>query len=247
MKTDTQLSEAARFVARLLGARQTHREEVPDVIAAVSEALSGLRTVEAAPAAVPEIAEIVSLPSAPPRRRGRPPRVRTGFAEQQPAEVAPPPVPRLMRRADVQHAVPDTPAIVEAARSGTRTGLRGIVKWWDPRAQIGALRLPGHDDVAVDGDALYRAGIARLFKGQEIEASITIDREGASPRLIAVSLPGRPETDNSMPSGPLGGSRRHAKPVVIEMKKDAMRRVAARVEAEQLLGAIPRRARHDLG
>jgi cold shock CspA family protein len=246
MTTESQLPEAARFVARLLGARPTHQEEVPDVIAAVSEALAGLRPAPELPA-IPEIVEAAPL-APPPRRRGRPPRIRTGFAaQQQPVETTPAPAPRLMRRADVQPAASEVAPIVEAARFGTRTGLRGIVKWWDPRAQIGALRLPGHDDIAVDRDALYRAGIARLFKGQEIEASIVIDQGGAPVRLLSVSLPGRPETDTSMPSGPLGSVRRHAKPVVIEMKKDAMRRVAARVEAEQLLGAVPRRARHDLG
>jgi cold shock CspA family protein len=118
------------------------------------------------------------------------------------------------------------------ASAKTRTGLRGIVKWYDPKTRIGSLRLPGHDDVAVDADALDRAGVPRLFKGQEIEASIVVEAAGAV-RLLAVSLPGRPESE---PLGAIGGARRNQKPVVIEMKRDALRRVGARLEAEQILG-----------
>jgi cold shock CspA family protein len=133
-----------------------------------------------------------------------------------------------MRRAEVAAA----PAVAER-RPTTRTALRGLVKWYDPKTRTGALRLPGYaGDVAVGPDALERGGLPRLFKGQEVEASIVQD--GGAVQLLTISLPGRPETD--VANAGLGAPRRHAKPVVIELKRDAMRRVAARVEAEQLLG-----------
>jgi cold shock CspA family protein len=123
-------------------------------------------------------------------------------------------------------------------RPTTRAALRGIVKWYDPRTRTGAVRLPGYSgDIAVGPDALERAGIPRLFKGQEIEASVSA--AGGQVSLVTLSLPGRPETDTAG-GGPLGSARRNARPVVIELKKDALRRVAARVEAEQLLGPTPR-------
>jgi cold shock CspA family protein len=138
-----------------------------------------------------------------------------------------------MRRAEVTSAAASG---TEMARPAAKAALRAIVKWFDPRHRTGALRVPGYGgDVAVDADALERAGIARLFKGQEVEASV-VGGEG-SVRLVALSLPGRPESDAG---GPVGSARRHAKPVVIELKRDALRRVAARVEAEQLLGRSPR-------
>ena len=49
-------------------------------------------------------------------------------------------------------------------------------------------------------------------------------------------LPGRAEPANTL-FGAKELGRRRAKPVVIELKRDALRRVAARVEAEHLLGA----------
>lgn len=162
-----------------------------------------------------------------PVRRTRRMRTRTVFA----AAAAPQPVtsaPRLMRRAEVTGLA----RVPENSSPRTRTGLRGIVKWYDPKSRVGALRLPGHDDVAVDANALERAGVPRLFKGQEIEASVVVEPDGAA-RLLAVSLPGRPETE---PLGTIGPTRRQQKPVVIEMKRDAMRRVGARLEAEHILG-----------
>jgi cold shock CspA family protein len=113
--------------------------------------------------------------------------------------------------------------------------VRGIVKWFDPRTRRGALRLPGFaDEIQVEAGALEAAGIARLFKGQEIEASLA--HEAGDTRLLALALPGRAPVPNAVFAGSTPG-RRHAKPVVIELKRDALRRVAARVEAEHLLGA----------
>jgi cold shock CspA family protein len=223
--------EAVRLIARILGARQTIQEEVPDVIATVHQALATLGRSDEASAAAWEVDAGEQLEQTVPERRSRARRERAVFA----APTEPMPVaaaPQLMRRTDVAR----TPAAPTEAAAKTRTALRGIVKWYDPRNRAGALRLPGHDDVAIDADALERAGVPRLFKGQEIEASIVVEADGAV-RLLAMSLPGRPETEPVPMHG--ASPRRAQKPVVIEMKRDALKRVGARIEAEQLLG--PRR------
>jgi cold shock CspA family protein len=224
--------ETVRLIARILGARQTAQDEVPHLIGSVHQALSVLNgaadpPVAAAPAVVAEEPEAESAVAQRPRRT----RTRAVFA---PA-AAPAPIaiaPRLMRRAEVAA----TAGAPEQAAARTRTGLRGIVKWYDPKTRIGSLRLPGHDDIAVDADALDRAAVPRLFKGQEIEASVVVEADGAV-RLLAVSLPGRPETE---PFGTVRPVRRQQRPVVIEMKRDALRRVGARLEAEQILGGTRR-------
>jgi hypothetical protein len=221
--------ETVRLIARILGTRKTPQEEVSDLIGAVHHAVNTLNGAPETPVAVdhPMPAEDVAAEqaSAPRTRRPRSREVFAPAAAPEPVAVA----PKLMRRAEIAPAPIERPT-QEAAR--TRTGLRGIVKWYDPKTRIGSLRLPGHDDVAIDGDVLDRAGMPRLFKGQEIEASIIAEPESPV-RLLAVSLPGRPETESL---GPMGSLRRQHKPVVIEMKRDAMRRVGARLEAEQILG-----------
>jgi cold shock CspA family protein len=222
--------ETVRLIARILGARQTSQEEVPDLIASVHRAVTALETAKDAPVEVLE-PPADALPEPARERRTRLRRERPVFVTPD----APTPVaatPQLMRRTEVAR----TPAPVsDAATAKTRTALRGIVKWYDPKNRAGALRLPGHDDVAVDADALERAGVPRLFKGQEIEASVIIEANGAA-RLLAMSLPGRPETETVTSIG----SNRRQKPVVIELKRDALKRVGARLEAEQILGG-PRR------
>jgi cold shock CspA family protein len=235
MKIDSPLPETVRLIAKVLAARPTTQEEVPEIIAAIQKTVVGLT---ASPAEALPIAPTAAVPAEPPPRSPprprREPKPRLVIAVPE-AEPAPPPAPRLMRRAEV---APSEPAAA-LERPTTKAALRGIVKWFDPRTRVGSVRLPGYDDVAIDRDAVDRAGLARLYKGQEIEASIVVDGPGAAPRLLAISLPGRPETE-TLPGGLAGGPRRNAKPVVIEMKRDAMRRVAARVEAEHLLGT-PRR------
>jgi hypothetical protein len=123
-------------------------------------------------------------------------------------------------------------------RPPEQSTLRGIVHWFDQRTRQGTLRLPGlSGDVAIDGAVLEKAGISRLYKGQEIEA--TVSGENGATRLLAVKLPSRLEE----PVHGLfksGGARRHAKPVVVEMKRDGLRRAAARVEAEHVLGSPSR-------
>jgi cold shock CspA family protein len=228
---------------KLVAACKTPSQEVPALIAAVHESLESLgkpRAEGAQPKSIPPLLPDAdprpAAVAAPRRPRGRPRKAAMiDLPLPAPAPVAPP-APKLMRRADVA-ARPAEPAAAEP-RPTTRAALRGIVKWYDPRTRSGAVRLPGYSgDVSVGPEALERAGIPRLFKGQEIEASVTEVNGHAS--LLTLSLPGRPETD---PVGgiALGAPRRNARPVVIEMKKDALRRVAARVEAEQLLGPTPR-------
>jgi cold shock CspA family protein len=140
-------------------------------------------------------------------------------------------VPQLMRRADVAPVAESSP-LEPRPQTGT---LRGVVRWFDLNTRQGTLRLPGFgDEVTIDGAALERAGISRLYKGQEIEA--TVADEGGSVRLVSLSLPGRVDA----PAHGLfraGSARRNAKPVIVEMKRDAMRRTAARIEAEQILGS----------
>jgi cold shock CspA family protein len=222
--------ETVRFIAKVLAARKTGMEELPLLIATLHDAFEQAPAPVAAPA--PEEAPLAfEAEPRPARRRGRPPRDRL-LPLYQETIPAPPPAPRLIRRAEIAPAA--KPAEALPPRPTTRAALRGLVKWYDPRSRTGAVRLPGYAaDVAVGADALDRAGIPRLFKGQEIEASVT--ESDGQVHLVTLSLPGRPETD-AAGGGPLGAARRHAKPVVIEMKRDAMRRVAARVEAEQLLG-----------
>jgi cold shock CspA family protein len=133
-----------------------------------------------------------------------------------------------VRRAEVAA----TPAAPTSILTPANAPVRGIVKWFDPRSGKGALRLPGFSgDVALEPRILAESGIARLFKGQEIDA--TLAPEEGTPRLQRLALPG------SAVATPIGGGvvrSRHAKPVLVELKREALRRVAARAEAEHLLG-----------
>jgi cold shock CspA family protein len=143
-------------------------------------------------------------------------------------EAAVPAAPKLLRRAEVLSVAPAMASDLPISR-GT---LRGVVKWFDPRTGKGALRVPGYaGDLALDSKVMAEAGITRLYKGQEIEASIAGGPE--APRLVQLALPGG--VAPVLPSGGMVRGRR-AKPVVVEMKREALRRVAARAEAEQLLG-----------
>ncbi|HEY0526809.1 MAG TPA: hypothetical protein VGD08_25680 [Stellaceae bacterium] len=274
MKSSSPSPEIARFIAKILAHRATPISEIPQVVEAVQRGLEMLQAPAAAavPAVVDEsytvdafdntsLAEIAAEAAealTPKRRRGRPRKEILPFAPAaEPARAAPVLAPRLMRRAEVAaseggwRSAADTTAAAAPSDNVLRApkaALRGVVKWFDARTKSGALRLPGYgDEIAVDADALDRAGIPRLFKGQEIEASIAEDGQGRA-RLITLSLPGRPETETLLPhSSAPGSARRHAKPVVIELKRDALRRIAARVEAEQILGRpAGRRARHPI-
>ena len=153
-------------------------------------------------------------------------------APSEPVETPsePPPAPRLVRRADVvvPQPVPDAAALFRPIPGGV---LRGVVKWFDQRLRRGALRLPGHgDDVPVEPALLDEMGVSRLYKGQEIEATLSAEQ---TPRVIRLAIPGGVWEVHRT-----GGivHNRHAKPVVVELKREAMRRVAARAEAEIVLG-----------
>ncbi|HZS85425.1 MAG TPA: hypothetical protein VFA50_21330 [Stellaceae bacterium] len=236
--------QIARLIARILGARSTPTEEVPVVVSRLRDAFARLGQDEAAapagetPAAraLRELAVAVdgseaAAKPAPRRSAGRP-RRRAGSEEVAAEPTAPPPAaPRLMRRAEVAPAEPEIPEVLQSPPEARR---RGVVRWFDARAGRGMLRVPGFaEDVPLEADALRQAGLSRLYKGQEIEATI-IAGEGGQPRLVGLALPGRVAA-----TGPLakaGMMRRHAKPVVVEMKRDGLRRAAARIEAEHLLG-----------
>jgi cold shock CspA family protein len=229
--TSASAPQTVHFIAKILAVRETPQEEIPALIAAVHRGIAGLSA--PAPPPAPAVATEAAAAERTPRAR-RPRAARPVFQDPGPAPAPAAAVaPRLMRRAEVAAKPAESPVLER--RPTTRAALRGIVKWYDPRSRSGAVRLPGYSgDIAVSPEALDRAGIPRLFKGQEIEASVTETAGVVS--LLTLSLPGRPETD-TIGGGLLGAPRRNARPVVIEMKRDGLRRVAARVEAEQLLGA----------
>jgi cold shock CspA family protein len=157
------------------------------------------------------------------------------LAEIAPAEIKPAP-PTLLRRAEVIHvapAIPPTPASIAPAAPMTR----GVVQWFDTRTGRGTLRLQGQsNDLPVDAETLGSFGLTRLFKGQEIEA--TIEGHDESIKIAALRLL------NLTPTSPVMGGMvrdRHAKQVVVELKREALSRTAARAEAEALMPT--RRAR----
>ena len=215
------LAGTARMIARLLSSRTTQQHEIPGLIEGVHAALSHLGEPLAAGGDVD--APAPTTRDAPPRRRQR------HAASPEPTETAIPPTPKLVRRADVVGPAAPTASPMLAPRGV----VRGIVKWFDAQSRRGALRLPGcSGDVPVSTSLLTEAGIARLYKGQEIEA--TVEGPQDTPRLVRLALPGRVASTTT--SGVVRG--RHAKPVVVELKREGVRRAAARAEAEQLLRPI---------
>jgi cold shock CspA family protein len=151
----------------------------------------------------------------------------TPNAEAEPKAAA----PTLVRRAELAAQAPAEPAALLAPMPAG--AIRGVVQWFDSRAGHGALRLPGFSrDVSVDAATLASFGVARLFKGQEIEA--TLEGAGEHTRLASLRLV------NAAPATPVSGGTvhdRHAKMVVVELKNQPQRRNAARAEAELLLSA----------
>lgn len=227
------VAETAYLIAKLLGRRQTSPAEIPDLIRTVHYALSHL----GAPEESEEQEQEETAAPAP-----RPPRRQPRAAPSEPVAVAepvptPPPQPRLLRRAEVISVAPlaeATPPSLLPPRSGT---VRGVVQWFDARTGHGTLRLPGcSSDVPVTAEMLNAWGITRLYKGQEVTA--TLSGTGDAIRLVGLTLPG-----TAAPVLASAGTvrDRHAKTVVVELKREALRRGAARAEAEFLLK--PRRAR----
>ena len=222
---------AARLAAKLLAHRPTPTDEVGDLIRSVHGALLRLGEAPAAVEPLPEEEHPEAPIAAPVRRRRRPARAQAVEPAIEETPV-PPPAPKLVRRAEVAA----TPAPVTTSLLAPPPGhglLRGVVRWFDPKSGKGMVRLPGHGDVGFEARLLADSGISRLFKGQEIEATLA---EGAPARLQRLGLPG----GGGMAGSVFGSGTvksRHAKPVVVEMKREALRRAAARAEAEHVLGS----------
>jgi cold shock CspA family protein len=222
------MTAAARLAAKLLAHRQTSREEVGDLIRNVHGTLKRLIELPE-PVAVAAPRETPAPSAAPARRRTRRPRAEATVAAPEEEAPAPPvQVQKLVRRADVTAP----PPAVTMAPPTVHGMVRGVVRWFDPKSGKGALRLPGLGDVGFEGRLLADSGITRLFKGQEIEA--TLAEGGGSPMVQRLALPGA-GTASSAGGGMVKG--RHAKPVVVELKREALRRAAARAEAEHVLGS----------
>jgi hypothetical protein len=228
-------AEAAHLIAKLLANRRTSLDEIPGLIESVQRALANLGTT------AKEIS-IVSAPALKERRtHGKRAVTLPKSPSKSPAIAAPPePAPKalpsmLVRRAAVISVAPATQSATFAPAPSN--ALRGVVQWFDSRTGQGTLRLAGLSrDVPVDAAMLAAFGIPRLFKGQEIGA--TLDGAVETPKVVALHLANAPAT-----SAASGGMvlDRHAKPVVVELKREAQRRSAARAEAELLLP--PQRAR----
>lgn len=222
--TTPNMTAAARLIAKLLAHRPTSQDEVGDIIRNVHGALTQLdgKAESAAPEAAPRAA-----PTERKRRRAAPqPRLEAPMDE--PSAPTPPPAPKLVRRAAA--AAPSH--LTLAPEPPVASTVRGIVKWFDPKNGKGALRLPGIGDIPLEPRVVAESGITRLFKGQEIEATLAGSKE--TPELLRLAVPG------AAVASPLGHGgvvhSRRAKPVVVEMKREGLRRVAARAEAELLLG-----------
>jgi cold shock CspA family protein len=146
----------------------------------------------------------------------------------EPQEIKPA-QPTLLRRAASIHVAPVAPP--PAPLAPTNGMVRGVVQWFDTRTTRGTLRLQGvSSDLPIDGDVLTAAGLTRLFKGQEIEA--TLEGGDETPKISGLRLL------NLSPNSPVMGGMvrdRHAKQVVVELKREALSRAAARAEAEALM------------
>jgi cold shock CspA family protein len=232
--TTPDLRAAAHLIAKLLARRPTPPEEVASLILSVHGALSRLGA-EEEPAVMP-------APERPraatPRRRRRVEAEPVSAAEPTETAVAaateappPPPAPKLVRRAEVAPQPAPTP-LSPAVPVPTGGTVRGVVKWFDQRSGKGALRLRGFSgDVALEARHLAESGIPRLFKGQEIEATVAGDTHAPVLERLAVLGTAAPR-----PVGSGVVHSRRAKPVLVELKREALRRAAARAEAEHLLG-----------
>jgi len=242
----SQKTEAARVVAKLLSKRHTSINEIPDLIENVERALQSLdsnagKSIKKEPDVAKSVTETHTRRVSGPRKREDThvvaPIAEGAVAAEKAAELPEikPAPPTLLRRAAVIHVAPAAqPPAPPAPASGT---VRGVVQWFDTRSARGTLRLQGiSSDLPIDGDILSASGLTRLFKGQEIEA--TLEGGDETPKIAALRLL------NLAPNKPVMGGTvrdRHAKQVVVELKREALSRAAARAEAELLLPS--RRAR----
>lgn len=215
-------ASVARIVASVVSRRPTEIAEIPHLVKGVAAALAALDRPE-----VPQH-EAEALAASPVPRHARRQRMPAP-APMAPAAVehhAPP--PRLLRRADVAAEAAPLSHPTSALRPGT---VRGIVKWFDPRTRRAALRLTGcSDEIVVEPNLLDEMSIQRLYKGQEVEATLS---DETAPRVVRLILPG-----GAWQVAASGGvvHNRHARPVLVELKREALKRVAARAEAELVLG-----------
>jgi|SRR5215469_2228265 len=225
-------ANTARMIAKLLAERPTAHQEIPQLIDVVHRTLAGLNGTRPAEGPAPQNGQAApeQADAAPvvPKRRGRKPRVETEPAAATPAETKT--APTLLRRAEVKDKEPIQVAPLAPPPNRERL-TRGVVRWFDPQTRRGALRLQGvSGDLPFEPPLLERSNITRLFKGQEVEAELggTAD----APQLIGFRLLAAGPATHVNP----GLVRaRQQKPVMVELKREALKRAAARDAAEALL------------
>lgn len=225
-------ANTARMIAKLLAERQTAHQEIPQLIDVVHRTLAGLNgtrpvegPVQQNGRAAPDKADAISVA---PKRRGRKPRAKAEPIASTPAETKA--TPTLLRRAEVKDKEPVLVAPLMPPPSRERL-TRGVVRWFDPQTRRGALRLQGvSGDLPFEPPLLERSNITRLFKGQEVEAELggTAD----APQLVGFRLLAAGPATHVNPG--LVHARQQ-KPVMVELKREALKRSAARDAAEALL------------
>jgi cold shock CspA family protein len=244
------------FITKILSAGGV---SVSDVATTIGHIGNTLKTLSGAPEQRVAVAKALPVPAvvvpaaieieaaaveAPKRRRGRPPgstarsvEAALEFAEEAVPEI--PAAPKLLRRAEAAHGEQDPFANFTAKLQTRSPGadqaekLHGVVKWFDSRTGRGSLRLTGvSGDIALDAEMVAKSGIKRLYKDQEIEA--TIRRGKGQPQLLALTLPGREAMPASLLSGSETGSHRSSRPVLVEVKSDATWHRQTRASAERL-------------
>lgn len=245
------------FITKILSAGGVSVADVASTIGRIDSTLKNLAAPESAVASAPApLLKLAEQPAeaAPKRRRGRPPRqvaLQTAIDDEvleSAVAPEPPAQPKLLRRAEAMGAEQDPFANFSAklqAREPTATDkLHGVVKWYDSRSGKGALRLAGiSGDIALDAGVMAKAGIKRLYKDQEIEA--TILRGKGQPQLVTLSLPGRETAAPALGGGGeiVAMTRGHNRPVTVEIKSDTSKQRQNRARAERLFGTgTPKKA-----
>jgi hypothetical protein len=227
-------AHTARMIAKILANRATPREEIPDLIKQVHRTLSNIDRPRGRLESTKDEAAIKIASAASPKRRDRKPREAASAVAMSSVETVAvvSSAPTLLRRAEIKEAIEIAPATAPSLDGIAR----GVVRWFDPQTRRGGLRLQGvGGDVAVEPQLLVQSNITRLFKGQEIEARLAGTPE--APQLLELKL--RAAGVDAHASSGLVRARQQ-KPVVVELKREALKRHAARDAAEQLL---PNRSR----
>jgi cold shock CspA family protein len=262
--------ETIRFIARILAAQPTSVTDVAETIANIVRAVDNLGApagkLDMAPAAKKPAAKAVATATQdegdaadadlapkitvlkPRGERVVVARARRRVADEIEEPVAelvpePAPQPRLLRRAEIAQPEQNPIAALQPIRPAGGP-VRGVVKWFDGKTGKGALRLTGvSGDVPLERAVLEQSAIKRLYKDQEIEATIQ-DQGRGRVTLLSLSLPGRnPATAATNLLGGNDGTtmvRRQARSILVEVKRDGVRATSAREEAEQVLGGIER-------